>query len=88
MARIGRVLSEMNHRGLQGVTPDPTRQAEFMQEMQGRHTDSVWRAGGCTSWYQDAKGRNTTLWPGTVAEYRKRMAQSGIEHYHPIRAID
>ncbi|NVO54262.1 NAD(P)/FAD-dependent oxidoreductase [Rhodobacteraceae bacterium B1Z28] len=85
---IGRVLSEMDSKGLHAVTPDPARQAAFSQEMQDRHTDSVWQAGGCTSWYQDAEGRNTTLWPGTVGEFQKRMAQSGLEQYSPAPATD
>jgi len=25
---------------------------------------AVWTAGGCDSWYLDATGRNSTLWPG------------------------
>jgi len=78
---IGRVLSGMDRNGLQMVMPDAARQAAFTQEMQERHVDSVWQAGGCSSWYQDSEGRNTTLWPGTVAEYRKRMTQSGLEQY-------
>ena len=81
---IGRVLDEMQRDGLQVVTPDPKKQAAFTQEMHDRHTDSVWQAGGCTSWYQDAQGRNTTLWPGTVSEFEKRMARSGLEHYQPL----
>ena len=24
---------------------------------------SVWNTGGCSSWYLDATGRNTTIWP-------------------------
>ncbi len=81
---IGRVLDEMNRNGTRTITPDAEKQAAFLQEMQDRHVDSVWQAGGCTSWYQDAEGRNTTLWPGTVSEYEKRMAQSGIEQYSVV----
>ncbi|WP_170773970.1 flavin-containing monooxygenase [Ruegeria lacuscaerulensis] len=81
---IGRVLDEMQRGGLHAITPDASRQAAFEQEMQDRHTDSIWQTGGCASWYQDAEGRNTTLWPGTVSEFEKRMAQSGLEHYHPL----
>ncbi len=81
---IGRVLDEMNRNGTRTITPDDEKQAAFLQEMQDRHVDSVWQAGGCTSWYQDAEGRNTTLWPGTVSEYEKRMAQSGLEQYSVV----
>ncbi len=84
VAHIGRVLAEMQHTGLSAIAPNPDRQAEFTREMQARHADSVWQVGGCTSWYQDAQGRNTTLWPGTVSEFRRRLAQAGLEHYLPV----
>lgn len=84
VAHIGHVLGEMSGAGLSAITPDAAKQATFTKEMQDRHADSVWQAGGCTSWYQDALGRNTTIWPGTVAEFQKRMAQSGLEQYMPI----
>ncbi|SDC45525.1 flavin-containing monooxygenase [Ruegeria marina] len=78
---IGRLLQAMQDSDLATITPKPQAQAAFEAEMQERLTDSVWQAGGCTSWYQDNKGRNTTLWPGTVGEYRKRMAGAGLEQY-------
>lgn len=84
VSHIGRVLDQMQKNGIRTIVPDGHKQAEFTKEMQDRHTDSVWQAGGCTSWYQDANGRNTTLWPGTVAEFQKRMARSGLEQYHAV----
>jgi hypothetical protein len=24
---------------------------------------TVWNSGGCASWYIDAQGKNTTIWP-------------------------
>jgi hypothetical protein len=24
---------------------------------------TVWNSGGCASWYIDAEGKNTTIWP-------------------------
>lgn len=88
VGHIGRVLSEMQRKELSVITPDAAKQAAFTQEMQDRHADSVWQTGGCTSWYIDADGQNTTLWPGTVAEFQKRMSQSGLEQYIPIRTGD
>ncbi len=90
VAHIGRVLDAMQSQGLSTITPDPARQAAFTQEVQERHTDSIWQTGGCSSWYQDAEGRNTTLWPGTVGEFQKRMAQCGLEQYlqDPIKGGD
>lgn len=81
VAHIGRVVGLMKAGGLETVSADRIKQDAFTREMQDRHTGSVWQVGGCTSWYQDANGRNTTLWPGTVAEFQNRMAQSGLEQY-------
>ncbi len=83
VSHIGEVLSAMADQGLDAITPHAEKQEAFTKEMQDRHADGVWKSGGCTSWYLDAKGRNTTLWPGTVAEFQKRMARSGMEHYGP-----
>lgn len=33
---------------------------------------TVWMDGGCASWYIDAEGRNTTLWPDATWRYRRR----------------
>jgi cation diffusion facilitator CzcD-associated flavoprotein CzcO len=32
-------------------------------DLQRRMRRTVWSTGGCASWYQDAAGRNPTLWP-------------------------
>ncbi|KIC38174.1 4-hydroxyacetophenone monooxygenase [Ruegeria sp. ANG-R] len=84
VAHVGRVLDAMERQGVRIVETDANKQSAFTQEMQDRHAHSIWQAGGCTSWYQDADGRNTTLWPGTVSEFRKRMARSGLEQYHTV----
>jgi cation diffusion facilitator CzcD-associated flavoprotein CzcO len=34
------------------------------RRLQSRLAGSVWTTGGCTSFYLDEAGRNTTLWPG------------------------
>lgn len=81
VAHVTRMLTQMRDRNIAHVAPRPEAQAAFQQEVQDRLASSVWQAGGCSSWYQDASGRNTTLWPGTVGEYRKRMARAGLEQY-------
>ena len=30
------------------------------------------RTKGCKSWYQNASGKNTTLWPGFTVEFAAR----------------
>lgn len=83
-AHVARLLAEMRDRAIPAVAPRPDRQAAFEAEMERRLSSTVWQAGGCTSWYQDARGRNTTLWPGSVDEYARRMAAAGLSEYAPV----
>jgi hypothetical protein len=86
-AHVGRVLAQMRRDRLAAVSPRPEAQAAFEAEMTARLADTVWQGGGCASWYQDAAGRNTTLWPGTVAEFQKRMAAAGLDEYAAVKSL-
>jgi cyclohexanone monooxygenase len=44
-----------------------------------RHT--VWNRGGCSSWYLDSHGRNTTLWPKSTVSFRRRLASFDADAY-------
>ena len=46
---------------------------------------SVWNTG-CDSWYLDANGRNTTVWPGTTSEFRSVTKEVRLEEYEVRRA--
>ncbi|OBF17450.1 hypothetical protein A5725_24120 [Mycobacterium kubicae] len=54
-------------------------QRRYNDRLQRRLSNTVWQAGGCRSWYQDAKsGRNTLLWPQSVVWFwlRTRKVRS------------
>jgi cation diffusion facilitator CzcD-associated flavoprotein CzcO len=53
----------------------------FNARLQQRMRRTVWTTGGCSSWYLDAKGRNTTLWPGPSFEVMLRTRRFDIESY-------
>ncbi|MFN2461146.1 MAG: flavin-containing monooxygenase [Candidatus Velthaea sp.] len=46
-----------------------SEQAAFNARLQARMRRTVW-SSGCSSWYIDAGGKNTTLWPGFTFSYR------------------
>jgi cation diffusion facilitator CzcD-associated flavoprotein CzcO len=54
---------------------EPLREIEdaYNAEIQRRMEGTVWTSGGCASWYLDATGKNTTLWPGFTWPYRRRL---------------
>lgn len=64
-------LRAMDARGAAVVEPRPQAQQDFNAAVQRRMKGTVWTEGGCASWYLDAHGRNTTLWPGTSWSFRR-----------------
>ncbi len=64
-------------RGLEELQADtidvrPEVQRAYNEELQHELAGTVWNAGGCRSWYLDAHGRNTTLWPSFTFRFRER----------------
>jgi cation diffusion facilitator CzcD-associated flavoprotein CzcO len=61
----------------------------YNQRLQRELRGTVWNSGGCASWYLDATGRNTTIWPGFTWPFRKRTRHFLPEDYHlRTRAAD
>ncbi|GHA05964.1 flavin-containing monooxygenase [Streptomyces echinoruber] len=56
------------------------------RRVQERMRRTVWNTGGCTSWYLDASGRNTTIWPGTTTEFRRATRHVDLAEYEILRA--
>ncbi len=50
----------------------------FNRVLQDEMAPTVWVTGGCTSWYLDHRGVNTTLWPRPTPEFRRLT-----RHFHP-----
>lgn len=72
-AQIKYIVAAVRHSAdhqIAELEPSAEAQQEFV-DMADRLTDgSVWTSGGCDSWYLDATGRNSNLWPGTTVKYR------------------
>jgi cation diffusion facilitator CzcD-associated flavoprotein CzcO len=73
-------LRTMDRRNLGAVEVRAEIQEAFATEMQKRMQGTVWMSG-CKSWYLDANGHNTTLWPGFTFEYRHRTRHFDLQHY-------
>ena len=77
-AQLGHVIDALRFlrsRGLVALAPRPEVQAEYSAEVDARLAGTVWNSGGCSSWYLDPSGRNSTLWPGTTWSFRRRLAR-------------
>lgn len=65
----------MQQHNVAAIEPRPEAQAAFIADVDKRMGGTVWTAGGCQSWYLDATGRNSTLWPGSTWHFRRRVAR-------------
>jgi cation diffusion facilitator CzcD-associated flavoprotein CzcO len=60
---VRQALDHRDRSAAAGVEPLQAAQDRWTDAVQERMKGTVWTEGGCASWYIDAKGRNTTLWP-------------------------
>ena len=63
------------------VEPTAVAQQEWNDDLQRRMKRTVWNTGGCSSWYLDAHGRNTVLWPRSTFTFRRLLAEFDVAAY-------
>lgn len=81
IALISKLLDERDKRGATAVQVRPEIVPAHMRQLDELSAQSVWESGGCNSWYLDEQGRNRTLWPGSVAEYERKLARPELIDY-------
>jgi cation diffusion facilitator CzcD-associated flavoprotein CzcO len=81
IAYILSALQKIGARELLSVEPRPEAQAAWNDDLQHRMKRTVWSSGGCASWYLDAHGRNTTLWPRSTFKFRSLLKDFDLERY-------
>jgi cation diffusion facilitator CzcD-associated flavoprotein CzcO len=59
----------------------PAVQRAYNEDIARRLSTTVWNAGGCASWYLDANGRNSTMWPDYTFRYRRRVDRFDVADY-------
>ncbi len=84
ISHVMRCLRAMERSGAATIEPDAQRFDRYNRHIQQRLRHTVWN--GCTSWYVDANGHNSTNWPGFTLSYRAATRWSGLDAYrlqHP-----
>ena len=56
------------------IAVDPARLGSYNRSVQAALLSTVWNSG-CTSYFLDASGRNSTNWPWTTFAMRRRLAR-------------
>ena len=81
IAHIVQALRHLERSGAAVIEARAEAQAAYVEAVDRRMRGTVWVAGGCRSWYLDATGRNSTLWPDFTWRYRRRIARVDPAEY-------
>jgi cation diffusion facilitator CzcD-associated flavoprotein CzcO len=88
LAYVMDALRTMRERGARAVEVRADAQARYNDRLQRRLQGTVWNSGGCQSWYIDANGRNSTIWPTFTWRYWQQTRRFDAEAYEvaaPVR---
>lgn len=81
IAYVADALGEFRKRGLRTLEVRKDAQDSYNRKIQDDLASSVWNTGGCSSWYLDKHGNNTTLWPGFTFVFRWMLRKFDIGSY-------
>jgi hypothetical protein len=65
----------MRRRGARTVDVRAEAEAAYNAELERMTEGTVWVAGGCSSYYIDRNGRNSTIWPTFTWPFRRRTRE-------------
>ncbi|CAF0825114.1 unnamed protein product [Rotaria sordida] len=78
---IAEAFLYMNQNNIRSIEIKQDIHEKFNEKLQLRLKRTVWQKGGCHSWYQDAKGNNTSLWPDFTWVYILLLKNFDYENY-------
>lgn len=62
-------LKFIESNNVEALEVHPEVQKRYNDRLQENMQGTVWTNGGCASWYQDSRGRVTTLWPNFTYQF-------------------
>ena len=86
LAYVLDALRTMRREGAATVEVRRDAQVAYNDDLQRRMPPTVWSRGGCSSWYIDANGRNTTIWPDFTFRFRRQLHQFDRAAYELVPA--
>jgi cation diffusion facilitator CzcD-associated flavoprotein CzcO len=81
---LAAALRELDRRELAAVEVRAEAQAAYNRRLQRRMRRTIWITGGCSSWYLDRHGNNTTLWPGFTFTFRRLTRRFDVAAYRTV----
>jgi hypothetical protein len=82
---IADALATVDRMGLRTVEVRRDKQDAYNSRLQSKLEGSVWSTGGCSSWYLDKHGNNTTLWPDFTFKFHRLTKTFDVAAYETTR---
>jgi cation diffusion facilitator CzcD-associated flavoprotein CzcO len=82
---VARALQHMDRGEIDAVEVTEDAQRAWNDAIQRRMPGTVWLEGGCNSWYLDANGLNTSLWPDFSFRFAQEMRRFDAAELQPVR---
>jgi hypothetical protein len=83
-AQVEYILGALRHareNGLRSLRPREAVVADYNHDLQGALQQSVFNIGRCSSYFIDRNGRNSTNWPWSIRELRRRLRRFDAAAY-------
>lgn len=74
-------LGYMQKHRISAIEPRREVQEAFVAVLDRKMAGTVWKTGGCKSWYLDKEGRNSTLWPSYTFAFKWRVQPFNASEY-------
>ena len=81
LAYLTDAIRTMEASGANRVEVTEQAQDAYNARLQAKMPPTVWNSGGCQSWYIDANGRNTTIWPDFTWRFRRELQSFDAASY-------
>ncbi len=78
---VATALKAMRRRGARVAEVRPDVQRSYNEELNQMTQGTVWVTGGCSSYYIDRNGHNSTLWPTFTWPFRQRTRRFDEAEY-------
>jgi cation diffusion facilitator CzcD-associated flavoprotein CzcO len=75
IAYVSGALRALRRSGARTVDVRPEAELAYNAELERMTEGTVWVAGGCSSYYIDRNGRNSTIWPTFTWPFRRRLRE-------------
>jgi cation diffusion facilitator CzcD-associated flavoprotein CzcO len=83
---IAQALAHLHDERIESIDVRPEAQRRWNAEIQRKMKGTVWTEGGCQSWYIDADGLNTSLWPDFSFRFARALRRFDLGEYRVDRA--